>query len=43
MRSGEVVEAGDTGETFRAPKSDFTKSLISAIPLPEPDADWLDS
>ena len=43
MRSGEVVEAGDTAETFRAPKSDFTKSLISAIPLPEPDADWLDS
>ena len=42
MSSGEVVEAGDTGETFRAPKSDFTKSLISAIPLPEPDADWLD-
>ena len=43
MRSGEVVEAGDTAETFHAPKSDFTKSLISAIPLPEPDADWLDS
>ena len=43
MRSGEVVEAGDTGETFRAPKSDFTKSLISAIPLPEPDADWLNN
>ena len=43
MRSGEVVEAGDTGETFRAPKNDFTKSLISAIPLPEPDADWLNN
>ena len=43
MRSGEVVEAGDTGETFRTPKSDFTKSLISAIPLPEPDADWLNN
>ena len=43
MRSGEVVEAGDTGETFRAPKSAFTKSLISAIPLPEPDPNWLDS
>ena len=43
MRSGEVVEAGETGETFRAPKSNFTKSLISAIPLPEPNADWLDN
>ena len=42
MRSGEVVEAGDTGQTFGAPKSDYTKSLISAIPLPEPDADWFD-
>ena len=43
MRSGEVVEAGDTGQTFGAPKSDYTKSLISAIPLPEPDANWFDS
>ena len=41
MRSGEVVEAGETAETFRAPKSDFTKALIAAIPLPEPDENWL--
>ena len=41
MRSGEVVEAGNTAETFRAPKTEFTKTLISAIPLPEPDAGWL--
>ncbi len=41
MRSGEVVEAGNTAETFRAPKAEFTKTLISAIPLPEPNADWL--
>ena len=43
MKSGEVVEAGNTAETFRAPKSNFTKSLISAIPLPEPNSDWLSS
>ena len=42
MKSGEIVEAGNTSEIFRAPKSDFTKSLIAAIPLPEPDANWLD-
>ena len=42
MRSGEVVEVGNTAETFRAPKSEFTRTLIAAIPLPEPDADWLD-
>jgi ABC-type oligopeptide transport system ATPase subunit len=42
MRSGEVVEVGKTAETFRAPKSEFTKALIAAIPLPEPDADWLE-
>jgi peptide/nickel transport system ATP-binding protein len=41
MRSGEVVEAGGTAETFRAPKSEFTKTLIAAIPLPEPDVNWL--
>ena len=43
MSAGEVVEAGDTAETFRAPKSDFTNALISAIPLPEPDPNWLET
>jgi ABC-type oligopeptide transport system ATPase subunit len=42
MKSGEIVETGSTAETFLSPKSDFTRSLISAIPLPEPDAKWLD-
>ena len=41
MRAGEVVEAGDVAATFAAPKSDFTRSLIAAIPLPEPDETWL--
>ena len=41
MRAGEIVEAGRTAETFRAPKSEFTKTLIAAIPLPEPDGAWL--
>jgi peptide/nickel transport system ATP-binding protein len=41
MKSGEVIEAGKTADTFRNPRSSFTKQLISAIPLPEPDPDWL--
>ena len=43
MRGGEIVEAGNTAETFRAPKTEFTKTLIAAIPLPEPDKTWLTS
>ena len=43
MRSGEIVEAGNTAETFRSPKTEFTKTLIAAIPLPVPDASWLDT
>lgn len=42
MRAGEIVEAGGTAETFQNPKTEFTRSLISAIPLPEPDAAWLE-
>lgn len=43
MRGGEIVEAGSTAETFRAPKTDFTRTLIAAIPLPEPDPAWLEN
>ena len=43
MKSGEIVEEGDTAETFRNPKTAFTKTLIAAIPLPEPDESWLQS
>ena len=41
MRAGEIVEEGPTAEIFRHPASDFTRSLIAAIPLPDPDPDWL--
>jgi ABC-type oligopeptide transport system ATPase subunit len=40
MRSGEIVEAGDTAETFNSPRSEFTRTLIAAIPLPEPNIQW---
>jgi peptide/nickel transport system ATP-binding protein len=32
MRHGQVVEQGPTGEIFAAPGSDYTKTLLAAIP-----------
>ena len=42
MRAGEIVESGGTAGIFRAPRSEFTRALINAIPLPEPDPGWLE-
>ena len=41
MKGGEIVEAGGTAETFMSPKTEFTRTLINAIPLPEPSETWL--
>ena len=41
MKGGEIVEAGGTAETFSSPKTEFTRTLINAIPLPEPSETWL--
>ena len=43
MKSGEIVEEGPTADTFRNPRTAFTRALIAAIPLPEPDPGWLDA
>jgi ABC-type dipeptide/oligopeptide/nickel transport system ATPase component len=42
MRSGKVVEDGPCDQVFAAPKSNYTRALLDAIPLPEIDPDWLD-
>ena len=41
MRGGEVAEAGDCETVFARPASPYTRALIEAIPLPEPDPNWL--
>ena len=41
MRNGRVEEEGACAEVFAAPKSDYTRLLLDAIPLPEVDAGWL--
>lgn len=42
MRFGRVVEEGRCADVFAAPKSDYTRALLDAIPLPEIDPGWLD-
>ena len=38
LRNGEVIEEGPSAELFRAPKSDYTRALLAAIPHFEPHA-----
>ena len=37
MYHGKIVELADTEEIFENPQHDYTKSLLSAIPHPDPD------
>lgn len=41
MREGVIVEASATDVLFDNPRQAYTRDLLSAIPLPEVDADWL--
>lgn len=41
MRFGKVVEEGPCEQVFANPQSDYTRTLLDAIPLPEIDPDWL--
>ena len=42
LNRGEIVEQGPVEQVFDAPQSDITKTLLSAIPLPELDDDWFE-
>ncbi len=37
MHKGQIVELGDADEIYENPLHPYTKSLLSAIPLPDPD------
>jgi peptide/nickel transport system ATP-binding protein len=38
MRLGEIVEQGDSDSILRNPQNDYTRRLISAVPIPDPEA-----
>jgi ABC-type dipeptide/oligopeptide/nickel transport system ATPase component len=41
MQSGTIVEQGPCEQVFAAPRADYTRMLLDAIPLPILDPDWL--
>lgn len=41
LHQGRIVEHRPTDALFADPQSDYTRALIDAIPLPEPDSDWI--
>ncbi len=40
LHHGQVVEQGPTADLFAAPQAAYTRELLDAIPLPDPDQVW---
>jgi len=38
MHRGKIVETGSAEEVYNAPKDAYTKTLLKAIPVPDPRA-----
>ncbi|MCC5846295.1 MAG: ABC transporter ATP-binding protein [Verrucomicrobia bacterium] len=41
MFKGRIVEVGDAEELFQHPRHPYTRALIEAAPIPDPEAPWL--
>ena len=37
MKTGEIVEKGTTSHVFKNPEKNYTKNLLSSVPLPDPE------
>ena len=37
MQKGRIVELGDTEEVFTNPQHPYSKELLSAVPIPDPE------
>jgi ABC-type glutathione transport system ATPase component len=42
MKDGRFVETGAAAQVFSAPRHDYTRLLLEAVPVPDPDAGFLD-
>ena len=40
LHQGVIVEEGETAALFEAPQAAYTRALLEAIPLPDPDQPW---
>jgi ABC-type oligopeptide transport system ATPase subunit len=40
LHQGEIVEEAETAQLFEAPSAAYTRDLLAAIPLPDPDQPW---
>ena len=40
LHRGEIVENAPTAQVFAAPQAAYTRELLEAIPLPDPDQPW---